>query len=159
MHRRLVNHKYAAARRPRGRPKTTASARTLIIGMARENPRWGHRRIQGELQKLGFQIAHSTVWEVLNNAGIDPSVLTPEGLRIRVPDYLGGMDPATPDISPIFADLSRMAQVFVTGGSGFIGQVLVRRLLDGGNSVRVLVRSEASAEKVATLGAEAVRGN
>ena len=52
-----------------------------------------------------------------------------------------------------------MVRVFVTGGSGFIGRVLVRRLLDEGNSVRVLVRSEASAEKVATLGAEAVRGN
>jgi uncharacterized protein YbjT (DUF2867 family) len=38
-----------------------------------------------------------------------------------------------------------MAQAFVTGGSGFIGQALVRRLLDEGHSVRVLVRSEASA--------------
>ena len=51
-----------------------------------------------------------------------------------------------------------MAQVFVTGGSGFIGRVLVRRLLAEGNSVRALVRSEASAEVVAALGAEPVRG-
>ncbi|MGW2512295.1 NAD-dependent epimerase/dehydratase family protein [Streptomyces scopuliridis] len=51
-----------------------------------------------------------------------------------------------------------MAQVFVTGGSGFIGQVLVRRLLDEGHSVRVLVRSEASAAKVSALGAKPVRG-
>lgn len=35
-HRKMVNHKYAAARRPGGRPKTTASARALIIRMARE---------------------------------------------------------------------------------------------------------------------------
>ncbi|MGW3239091.1 NAD-dependent epimerase/dehydratase family protein [Streptomyces olivaceus] len=51
-----------------------------------------------------------------------------------------------------------MARVFVTGGSGFIGQVLVRRLLGAGHSVGVLVRSEASAAKIKALGAEPVRG-
>jgi nucleoside-diphosphate-sugar epimerase len=51
-----------------------------------------------------------------------------------------------------------MAQAFVTGGSGFIGQVLVRRLRGEGHSVRALVRSEDSATKVSALGAEPVRG-
>ncbi|MFF4639425.1 NAD-dependent epimerase/dehydratase family protein [Streptomyces olivaceus] len=51
-----------------------------------------------------------------------------------------------------------MARAFVTGGSGFIGQVLVRRLLGAGHSVGVLVRSEASAAKIRVLGAEPVRG-
>ncbi|BCJ27308.1 NAD-dependent epimerase/dehydratase family protein [Actinocatenispora sera] len=51
-----------------------------------------------------------------------------------------------------------MAQVFVTGGSGFIGQVLVGRLLGAGHSVGVLVRSEASAAKISALGAKPVRG-
>lgn len=51
-----------------------------------------------------------------------------------------------------------MAQVFVTGGSGFIGRVLVRRLLDDNHTVRALVRSDASAQKVTELGAEPVRG-
>jgi putative transposase len=72
-HRTLVNRQFACTRRPRGRPKTTASARAPIVRMARGNPRWGHRRIQGELTKLGFQIAHSTVWEILHKAGIDPA--------------------------------------------------------------------------------------
>ncbi len=51
-----------------------------------------------------------------------------------------------------------MSQVFVTGGSGFIGRALVRRLVHEGHHVRVLVRSESASEVVAALGAEPVRG-
>jgi len=49
-------------------------------------------------------------------------------------------------------------QVFVTGGSEFIGRALVRRLVKDENAVRVLVRSEAPAAVVASLGATPVRG-
>jgi nucleoside-diphosphate-sugar epimerase len=48
---------------------------------------------------------------------------------------------------------------FVTGGSGFIGGRLVERLVGEGRLVRALARSEASAERVAELGAEPVRGD
>ena len=48
---------------------------------------------------------------------------------------------------------------FVTGGSGFIGGVLIRRLVSGGAAVRALARSERSAAAVAELGAEPVRGD
>ena len=34
--------------------------------MAEGNPTWGHRRIRGELARLGYSIARSTVWEILN---------------------------------------------------------------------------------------------
>jgi transposase len=71
-HRDLVARKwtYTDRRRP-GRPSTGISIKTLIVRMARENPAWGHRRIQGELARLGYAIAASTVCEILHAAGID----------------------------------------------------------------------------------------
>jgi nucleoside-diphosphate-sugar epimerase len=48
---------------------------------------------------------------------------------------------------------------FVTGGSGFIGGRLIKRLVDDGARVRALARSDASAAAVEALGAQAVRGD
>jgi nucleoside-diphosphate-sugar epimerase len=50
-------------------------------------------------------------------------------------------------------------KAFVTGGSGFIGGVLIRRLRAEGADVRALARSEGSAAKVADAGAEPARGD
>ena len=54
-HRRLAARKwdYTSRRRP-GRPSTAAAIRKLVIRMATDNPTWGHRRVQGELAKLGL---------------------------------------------------------------------------------------------------------
>ena len=73
-HRRLVARKwdYTSRRRP-GRPSTAAAIRKLVIRMAMENPAWGHRRVQGELVRLGHPVAASTVWQILQDAGIDPA--------------------------------------------------------------------------------------
>jgi nucleoside-diphosphate-sugar epimerase len=51
------------------------------------------------------------------------------------------------------------AAAFVTGGSGFIGGRLIRRLVADGRRVRALARSEDSAAKVADAGAEPARGD
>ncbi|MET7906671.1 integrase, partial [Streptomyces sp. NPDC005355] len=73
-HRRFIAAKWDyTARRRTGRPPTTAAIKTLVLQPARENPRWGHRRIQGELTRLGHRFAASTVWTILNAAGIDPA--------------------------------------------------------------------------------------
>ena len=37
----------------RGRPRIEAELAALIRRMSRENPRWGHMRVLGELRKLG----------------------------------------------------------------------------------------------------------
>jgi putative transposase len=73
-HRRLVAWRWTYPRSPTpGRPPTPVSVTRLVVAMARQNPGWGHRRIQGELARLGHRIAYSTVWEILKNAGIDPA--------------------------------------------------------------------------------------
>lgn len=52
-----------------------------------------------------------------------------------------------------------MANVFVTGGSGFIGAAFVRAAVGAGWDVRALARSTASAEKLRALGATPVAGD
>ncbi len=73
-HRRLVTRRwdYASRRRP-GRPSTAGAILKLVIRMATDNPAWGHRRVQGELVRLGHPIAASTVWQILHAAGIGPA--------------------------------------------------------------------------------------
>ena len=73
-HRRLAARKYdtSNSRKP-GRPPTVPGIARLAVRLAKENPLWGHRRIHGELAKLGVMVAPSTVWKILRAAGIDPA--------------------------------------------------------------------------------------
>src|SRR6476661_3594289 len=72
-HQQLVARRWTYSHRRPGRPPTAPPIRALVLQMARENPRWGYRRIQGELVGLGHFVAASTVWEILKDAGLDPA--------------------------------------------------------------------------------------
>jgi transposase InsO family protein len=72
-HAGLVRRHWAYPRRAPGRPRTALAMRALVLEMARDNPGWGYRRIQGELAGLGYMVAPSTVWQILKDAGIDPA--------------------------------------------------------------------------------------
>jgi len=74
-HRELVRRRWAAfGRRPRrGRPPIPDELRGLIVRLAAENPRWGERRIQGELLKLGYRVSNSTVRKLLRRHRLGPA--------------------------------------------------------------------------------------
>ena len=72
-HRSLLARRWTYPHRRPGRPATDAGVRALVLRLAHENPSWGYRRIQGELTGLGVRIAASTVWSILQQAGIDPA--------------------------------------------------------------------------------------
>ena len=72
-HADLVRRHWSYPRRTPGRPRTAWAVRALVLEMARYSPGWGYRRIHGELAGLGHKLAPSTVWQILQDAGIDPA--------------------------------------------------------------------------------------
>jgi putative transposase len=72
-HRALVRSEWRQPPGTRGRPPLPAEVRALVLRLARENPRWGHRRITGELAKLGLRASPTTIRRLRARGGLGPA--------------------------------------------------------------------------------------
>jgi putative transposase len=73
-HNELVKRKWTYKHQNKGgRPKVSQDLQNLIIRLAKENPRWGYGKIEGELLKLGIKVSQTTIRNILNRNGIIPA--------------------------------------------------------------------------------------
>ena len=126
------------SRRRGGRPPVETELRALIRRMSIENPLWGAPRIHGELLKLGFEVAQSSVAKYIVKRRVPPSQGWRTFLRNHAPD-IAAMD------------------LFVVPTIGFdLLYALVIERLDRRDLVWINVTTNPTAEWVARQITEAV---
>jgi transposase InsO family protein len=67
------NWDYSERRKKAGRPAVPQETVDLILKLARENPSWGYKRIQGAVANLGYAISDTAVANILRAHGMDPA--------------------------------------------------------------------------------------
>src|SRR3954468_20105697 len=73
-HRKLIAQKYdGSQKRGPGRPRISPEIEALVVRLAQENRAWGYRRLQGTLAHLGYQVARSTMADILQRHGREPA--------------------------------------------------------------------------------------
>jgi putative transposase len=72
-HRQLVKGMWTYPRHGPGRPSLELEVQQLIVRLAKENPRWGYQRVQGELLRLDVRGSASAIRTILRRHGLDPA--------------------------------------------------------------------------------------
>src|SRR5438093_5320085 len=115
------------SRKPVGRPRISAELRNLIGAMSRANHLWGAPHIHGELLKLGFTIAQSTVARYMYR-GWPPS----QGWRTFLTNHVDGIAAIDLFVLPTITFQLLYCLVILRHGRRMWGIVLVDDKYEGG---------------------------